>query len=66
MDRKFKEAGDVDKAVELVFQSSGIERTKELARVHADYAMDALLMLHPSPSRDALLHLANKVVVRTK
>jgi geranylgeranyl pyrophosphate synthase len=66
MDRKFKEAGDVDKAVEFVFQSSGIERTKELARVHADYAMDALLMLHPSPSRDALLHLANKVVARTK
>lgn len=66
IDRKFKEAGDVNKAVELVFESAGIERTKELARVHAEYAMNALLTLNQSDSRDALIHLANKVVARTK
>lgn len=66
IDRRFKEEGDVDRAVDLVFASSGMERTKELARVHAEYAMDALLALHPSENRDALVHLANKVVARTK
>lgn len=66
IDRKFKEEGDVDRAVGLVFHSSGMERTKELARVHAECAMDALLALHPSENRDALVHLANKVVARTK
>jgi geranyl diphosphate synthase len=66
IDRKFKDDGDVDRAVNLVLASSGMERTKELARVHAEYAMDALLALHPSEYRDALVHLANKVVARTK
>lgn len=66
IDRKFKDDGDVDRAVDLVFATSGMERTKELARVHAEYAMDALLALHPSENRDALVHLAYKVVARTK
>jgi len=67
MDRKFKEDGDVDRAVELVAATSGMERTKEMARVHAEIAMDAILeQLHPSEHRDALVHLANKVVARTK
>jgi geranylgeranyl pyrophosphate synthase len=66
IDRKFKDDGDVDRAVDLVFMSSGMERTKELARVHAEYAMDALMALRPSENRDALVHLANKVVARTK
>jgi len=67
MERKFKEDGDVDVAVELVFSSDGIERTKQLARVHAEYAMDAILdQLRPSRHRDSLVHLAHKVVARTK
>ena len=40
MDRKFKHEGDVEQAREWVFQSQGIERTKELARVHAERAME--------------------------
>jgi geranylgeranyl pyrophosphate synthase len=66
VDRKFKEDGDVERAVELVFKSAGIERTKELARVHAERAMDAILELDPSLHRDSLIHLANRVVERTK
>lgn len=65
MNRKFREEGDVDRAVELVFASNGIEKTKELARVHAELAMDAVLQLKPSEYRDALVHLAYKVVDRT-
>jgi hexaprenyl-diphosphate synthase len=64
--RKFKQDGDVDRAVELVLASNGMERTKNLARVHAECAMEALLVLKPSLYRDALVHLSSKVVSRTK
>lgn len=66
MDRKFKSDGDVERAVELVAQSDGIERTKELARVHSEIAMEALLELESSVYRDALINLTHKVVSRTK
>lgn len=67
MDRKFKQDGDLEAAVELVFASDGIERTKQLARVHAELAMDAILEhLQPSKHRDSLIYLAHKVVARTK
>jgi len=74
MDRKFAEPGDVDRTVELVFASKGLEKTKQLARVHAELAMEALLDNLPVTStnasaqiyRDALVHLASKVVSRTK
>jgi geranylgeranyl pyrophosphate synthase len=66
MDRKFKEEGDLEKARDLVLRSRGIERTKELARVHAERAMEAVLAWKPSVHRDALINLAYKVVQRTK
>lgn len=66
MKRKFKKENDVDAAVEWIFQSSGIQRTKELAQMHAETAMESILVLRPSRYRDALVHLANKVVARTK
>ncbi|KAG7362802.1 solanesyl diphosphate synthase [Nitzschia inconspicua] len=65
MDRKFKEEGDLEKARELVLQSRGIERTKELARVHAERAMEAVLPWNDSVHRDALINLAYRVVQRT-
>jgi geranylgeranyl pyrophosphate synthase len=65
INRKFKEDGDVERARELVFQSQGIERTKNLARVHAEAAMEAALLLGDGVHRDALINLAYKVVRRT-
>lgn len=65
MGRKFKEAGDVDRAQQLVFESDGIERTKQLARVHAEIAMEAAMELDHTVHRDALINLAYKVVRRT-
>jgi geranylgeranyl pyrophosphate synthase len=66
MDRKFREEGDVERAVELVFASKGLERTKDLARAHAEAAMDSILTLKASDHRDSLVQLANAVVARTK
>lgn len=66
MDRKFSNEGDVERAQELVFKSDGLEQTKHLARLHAELAMEALLVLNGSVYRDALINLAYKVVSRTK
>jgi len=66
MDRKFKQDGDVETSRELILQSQGIERTKELARVHAERAMEAILPWEATEHRDALINLAYKVVQRTK
>jgi geranylgeranyl pyrophosphate synthase len=66
VERKFKNDGDVEQAVELVARSNGMARTKELAQVHAELAMDAVLTLGDSVHRDALVHLAYKVVDRTR
>jgi geranylgeranyl pyrophosphate synthase len=74
--RQFGNAGDVDLAVSLLESSNGMERTKRLARVHAEMAIDAILEISSSSSgtnsssnncyRDALIHLALDVVSRTK
>jgi len=65
IDRKFKEEGDVDMAVELVRRSDGISRTKDLAQVHVELAIDAILELDQSVYRDSLIHLGHKVLGRS-
>jgi geranylgeranyl pyrophosphate synthase len=64
--RKFRNEGDVENTLEIVNKSNGMERTKELAQVHAELAMEAALELGDSVHRDALVHLAYKVVDRTR
>lgn len=66
LERKFKHDGDVETALHHVLSSKGIEKTTELARVHAELAMEAVLELQPSVYRDALVQLAYKVVDRTR
>mmetsp|Transcript_7511 Transcript_7511/g.11768 ORF Transcript_7511/g.11768 Transcript_7511/m.11768 type:complete len:498 (+) Transcript_7511:103-1596(+) len=66
IDRKFSQPGDLDETVNMVYASKGIERTKELAQTHAELAMNAVLQLNQSEYRDALVHLAYKVVDRTR
>lgn len=64
IDRKFIEFGDVDEALHLVNKSKGLQHTKDLAVAQADLAINAVLQLSPSPAREALAHLAFKVVSR--
>ena len=63
--RKFRNEGDVEEAMKYITQSQGITRTKELAQVHADRSISALMCLDKSEHRDALIHLAYKVVDRS-
>jgi hexaprenyl-diphosphate synthase len=66
IDRKFKEDGDVDAAVDFVRKSDGIQRTKDLAQVHVEIAIEAIEELEQSDYRDSLIHLAHKVIDRTR
>jgi geranylgeranyl pyrophosphate synthase len=67
VERKFRHAGDIETTVQYVQKSSGLERTKNLAYVHAEAAINAVLSAFPpSLYRDALVQLAYKVIARTK
>lgn len=66
IERKFNKEGDIERALELVRKSDGIERTKTLAHVHVELAIQAILELAQNKYRDSLIHLAYKVVDRTK
>lgn len=63
--RKFEQEGDVQKACELVLDSRGLERTKELATFHAQAAVDACCSLPISTERDALIQLCHVVLSRS-
>ncbi|KAF8522830.1 terpenoid synthase [Gautieria morchelliformis] len=62
--RKFDQEGDIELARELVRRSSGVERTRDLARTHAEKAREALDLLPESDSKAALLALTERVVQR--
>ncbi len=66
MGRKFRQAGDVERALELVERSGGLQEAKDLALVQAEMAMEAVLPLAPSLARDGLVRLASLVVNRNK
>ena len=64
--RKFEGPGDVTTALSLVQRSGGLEKTRKLAQVHAELAIDFVeKALIPSRAKDALVALACRVVTRT-
>jgi len=67
MARKFKQDGDIELALRCISEADGVQRTKKLAAIHAEQAMDALVAaLEPSRYRDSLMHLACRVVDRSR
>jgi geranylgeranyl pyrophosphate synthase len=62
--RKFELPSDVEKAHDLVMSSDGLERTKELAMEYSNQAVEAILELEQSDSRDALVKLARQITTR--
>eukprot|EP00511_Aplanochytrium_stocchinoi_P006463 CAMPEP_0204827330 /NCGR_PEP_ID=MMETSP1346-20131115/4798_1 /ASSEMBLY_ACC=CAM_ASM_000771 /TAXON_ID=215587 /ORGANISM="Aplanochytrium stocchinoi, Strain GSBS06" /LENGTH=413 /DNA_ID=CAMNT_0051955697 /DNA_START=625 /DNA_END=1866 /DNA_ORIENTATION=+ len=65
IERKFSLPGDIDEAAEYVQNSKSITQTRELAMAYIERAINAAKRLHPSPERDALIHLALKIVNRS-
>ena len=60
--RQYESPGDIEKAFDYVRRSDGLERTKDLAIQYSNMAVEAALKLEKSPSRDAMIRLARKVV----
>jgi len=63
--RKFGGEGDVLAAFNLVLDSQGLPRTKQLATFHAQAAVDACCSLPPSECRDGLIRLCHIVLSRS-
>jgi all-trans-nonaprenyl-diphosphate synthase len=64
IEREFSESEDFQQAIDLVHQSSGIERSRSLAADHTHLAVECLLHLPPSEARQALHDIADYVLRR--
>jgi all-trans-nonaprenyl-diphosphate synthase len=64
IDREFSEVGDLDKALELVYSSNGISRSRDLAKSHINSALTALEWLPSSEPKQSLIGLTNYVLER--
>jgi geranylgeranyl pyrophosphate synthase len=70
--RKFREPSDVERAIEFVGRSQGIERSKALAKVYVDAALDSLERFgseagqHSGLARVALQQLCLNILEREK
>lgn len=63
--RRFKEKGDVQRAVKLATETKGVERAFQLTDFHAQSAMVALSKLPPSDARSALTRLLHLAIARS-
>lgn len=64
--RKFKQDGDVQKAVDCVQKSGSIKSSKVLAEEFGGHAVAAVLELSDSPARRALISLVHRVLNRDR
>ncbi|MDB9528054.1 solanesyl diphosphate synthase [Oscillatoria sp. CS-180] len=64
IEREFSEDGDFDQAFEMVHQSEGISRSRELATRHVEQAIACLQDLPASEPQKALVELGNYVLRR--
>jgi hexaprenyl-diphosphate synthase len=64
--RQFSQEGDVARAQELVQNSEGLSRTKQLAMHHCKLALDAISVFSDSPAKQALMDLTEVVISRQK
>ena len=69
MERGFQQDGDLEKTLEIIRGSGGLEKAKDLARVHAEIAVESLWEAFGDKCegveyRDALAKLAHQIVDR--
>ncbi|MBD2312154.1 solanesyl diphosphate synthase [Desertifilum sp. FACHB-1129] len=64
IEKEFTEPEDLEKAIALVKDSQGIERSRELAAHHAHQAAACLAGLPPTESRQTLIDLTDYVLSR--
>lgn len=64
IEREFATDGDLEQALTLIKDSSGIQRSRELAAYHAQQAVKYLESFQTCESRQALIGLADYVLSR--
>lgn len=64
IEREFSEDGDLEKALDIITESDGIQQARELAAYHGQLAVKYLDCLQPSPSAQALFDLVDYVLSR--
>ncbi|KAF2445599.1 decaprenyl-diphosphate synthase subunit 1 [Karstenula rhodostoma CBS 690.94] len=64
--RKFSEPGDVQKARDIVAESSGLEQTRALAQEYVDKAIQSIAFFPDSDAKTGLVEMCTKVMERRK
>eukprot|EP00475_Leptophrys_vorax_P043424 TRINITY_DN8362_c0_g1_i7.p1 TRINITY_DN8362_c0_g1~~TRINITY_DN8362_c0_g1_i7.p1 ORF type:complete len:410 (-),score=118.32 TRINITY_DN8362_c0_g1_i7:1779-3008(-) len=62
--RRFSEAGDVQTSLELLKESNGMKRARELAWEHASFAVAAIMKLPRSTARSSLIRIVDMALHR--
>lgn len=66
MIRKYSQPGDIERTLECVEQSNGVEQSKQLAREYADAAVAAVLQLNSSPAQSGLVTMIDNILRRDR
>ena len=64
IEREFAAVGDLEQAITLVQDSSGLERARDLAAHHAQLAVEQIAGLPASEARQALINMTDYVLSR--
>jgi geranylgeranyl pyrophosphate synthase len=64
--RKYEQPSDIERTLELVQKSHGVEKTKLLAATHCKKAIEALNSFEKSPYLDSLIYLVGLTLNREK
>ncbi|KAF1949286.1 decaprenyl-diphosphate synthase subunit 1 [Byssothecium circinans] len=64
--RKFAEEGDVQRARDIVSQSTGLEQTHALAQEYVDKALQSIASFPDSDAKNGLIEMCTKVMKRRK
>ncbi len=64
IEEEFEQAGDLEKALALVEDSKGIQRSRDLAAYHAKLAVEHMSQLPSSSTRQTLIDMADYVLSR--
>ncbi|MDY6901796.1 MAG: solanesyl diphosphate synthase [Cyanobacteriota bacterium] len=64
IEEEFEQSGDLEKALSLINDTKGIERSRDLAAYHAKLAVEHIGQLPSSPTRQTLIDMADYVLSR--
>jgi len=64
IDQEFKNHSDISKAINIIKQTKGIQKAKDLAEEHMQIAQEIIYQLNPNRARETLLLINNYVINR--